>query len=137
MNSSAKKEKDTKTHSVKSKKHVLVQEKKSETEDSSEDSESSSSEEEQPKKKKKKTETNESKLEKLRPKKDELVPVDEELVISRNHFELMMELIRSVDLWLYLLYVKYVKCDQWKIYNHSKKQVPVTVKNLFENDITI
>ena len=28
------------------------------------------------------------------PKKDELVPGDEELMISRNHFELMMELIR-------------------------------------------
>ena len=93
------KKKDTKPHSVKSKKHVPVPDKKSETKDSSEDSEtSSSSEEEQQKKKKKKTDTNESSLEKLHSKKDVLVPGEEHLVISKNCFELMMELLRLVDL---------------------------------------
>ena len=78
---------------MKIKKHAV--EPKSESEDSSDDSSSSSSsEEEQPKKKKKKKEIKTTKLEQLRLKKDELVPGDEDLIISRNHFDLMMELLK-------------------------------------------
>ena len=64
-------------------------------EDSSDDSSSSSSsEEEQLKKKKKKKEIKTTKLEQLRLKKDELVPGDEDLIISQNRFDLMMELLK-------------------------------------------